>query len=156
MAEPIPLNLPPHDPREALFRRLENAPQEHAEALLNVYEILQGLHDRGILELAKGALGSSEKILEIAVDAVNTPEVIQGIRNFMILTKLFAAIDPRLLENLAGALPKALTEAKTEKPLGLVKLFLKLSDQNTRRTLTIAAGLAESLGKGLGPEEPGS
>ncbi|MEA2539054.1 MAG: hypothetical protein QOH35_420, partial [Acidobacteriaceae bacterium] len=61
MAEPILLNLPPSDPRETLYKRLESAPHEHAEALLTTYDILQGLHDQGILELAKGALGSSEK-----------------------------------------------------------------------------------------------
>ena len=76
MAEPILLNLPPRDPREALYQRLENAPQEHAEALLATYDILQDLHDKGVLDLLKGMLGSGEKVLEIAVNAANTPEVI--------------------------------------------------------------------------------
>jgi hypothetical protein len=30
----------------------ENAPLEHAEALLAAYEVLQGLHDRGVFETA--------------------------------------------------------------------------------------------------------
>ena len=54
MPEPILLKLPPRDPREAVCQRLESAAQEHAEALLTTYDILQGLHDRRILELAKG------------------------------------------------------------------------------------------------------
>jgi hypothetical protein len=37
--------------------------------------------------LAKGALGSSEKVLQIVVNAANTPEVIREIRNVMILAK---------------------------------------------------------------------
>ena len=36
MAEPILLKLPLRDPREALYQRLENAPHEHAEALLGL------------------------------------------------------------------------------------------------------------------------
>ena len=52
MAEPILFKLPPRDPREALYQRLENVPKEHVEALLAVCDILQGLYDRGILELA--------------------------------------------------------------------------------------------------------
>ena len=32
--------------------RLESAPAEHAEALLDSYELLQQLHDRGVLEVA--------------------------------------------------------------------------------------------------------
>jgi hypothetical protein len=84
MAQPVLLELPRHDPREALYERLKTAPQEHAEALLNVYEILQELQDRGVLEMAKGALGSSEKLLEILVNVANTPKMIRGIRNMMI------------------------------------------------------------------------
>jgi Cupin len=44
----------PRDPREALYHRLEKAPLEHVEALLAAYEVLQGLHDRGVLETLRG------------------------------------------------------------------------------------------------------
>jgi uncharacterized protein YjgD (DUF1641 family) len=150
MAAPILLKLPPEDPHEALYRRLENAPKEHAEALLAACDILQGLHDKGLLELAKGALGSGEKVLEILVEAGNSPEVIRGIRNIMILTKFFAGLEPELLEQLAGAVPKALAEAKTEKPLGLLQLMGKATNADTRRVMTIMIRVAESLGKDLG------
>jgi uncharacterized protein YjgD (DUF1641 family) len=149
MAEPILLTLPPPDPREVLYQRLENAPREHAEALLAACDLLQGLHDKGLLELAKGALGSGEKVLEILVGAANQPEVIQGIRNFMIMTKLFALLDPKLLEHLADAVPTALVEAKTKKPLGLVQLLGKTTNEDTRRILTIMVRVLETLGKGL-------
>ena len=47
MAHPIPLELPARDPREILQHALQNAPVEHAEAVLAAYELLQGLQDRG-------------------------------------------------------------------------------------------------------------
>ena len=107
-----------------------------------------------MLDLLKGALGSGEKVLEIAVTAANTPEVIHGIRNFIILTRLFATLEPKMLEHLAQAVPNALVEAKTEKPLGLLHLLSKLSNQDTRRMLTIMTRVVESLGKDLGSERP--
>ena len=152
MAEPILLKLPPRDPREELFLKLENAPQEHAEALLAAYDVLQGLHETGLLEIAKGLLGSGDKVLEIIVKAADSPEVIHGIRNFIILTRLFGSLDPKLLEHLAQAVPKALVEAKTEKPLGTLQLLGKLSNADTRRMLTIMTRVVESLGKDLGDE----
>ena len=154
MAAPILLTIPPQDPRETLYLRLENAPKEHAEALLAACDILQGLHDKGLLELAKGALGSGEKVLEILVEAGNTPEVIRGIRNIMVLTKLFAGIDPTLLENLAAAVPDALSKAKTEKPPGLIHLASKATSADTRRMLAILLKVAEAMGKGLDPKSP--
>ena len=58
MAQPIPLDLPHRDPRIALQTRLHDAPIEHTEALLAAYQVLQGLHDRGALEVMRGALES--------------------------------------------------------------------------------------------------
>jgi len=149
MAAPILLNIPPQDPRETLYQRLEKAPKEHAEALLNTYEILQGLHDRGLLELAKGALGSSEKVLQILVDTANTPEVIRGIRNAMILAKIADAIDPSLLEGLQRAVPEGLAEAQKPKPISLFRVLRKLLSQDTRRVLIATACILQSLGQSL-------
>jgi len=60
MAQPIPLSLPARDPRAELRSRLENAPVEHAEALLDSYELLQQLHEHGVFQLVSGVLGASE------------------------------------------------------------------------------------------------
>jgi uncharacterized protein YjgD (DUF1641 family) len=153
MAEPIDLKPTPRDPREALYHRLEKAPLEHAEALLAAYEVLQGLHDRGVLETLRGALGSSDKVLQILVDAANTPETITGIRNFMILTRIAGTLEPELLEALAQALPEGLAQAKTPEPLGLWKLLKKLSSKGARRALTALTAVLESLGQSLDASE---
>jgi uncharacterized protein YjgD (DUF1641 family) len=149
MAEPIDLKPAPRDPREALYNRLEKAPLEHVEALLAAYEVLQGLHDRGVLETLRGGLGSSDKVLQILVDAANTPEAITGIRNFMILTRIAGTLEPELLEALAQALPEGMAQAKMPEPLGLWNLLKKLSSQDGRRALTALTGVLESLGKSL-------
>ena len=49
MARPIPLEVPPRDSRAELRSRLDQAPEEHAEAILAAYEVLQELHNRGAL-----------------------------------------------------------------------------------------------------------
>ncbi len=149
MAAPIALKLPPQDPREALYRRLENAPKEHAEALLAACDILQGLHDRGLLELAKGALGSGEKVLQIAVDTANTPEAIGAIRRGIILAKLANTVDLTLLEGLERAVPEGLAEAAKPRPMGLFSILKKLVSRDSRRVLVATACLLESLGKSL-------
>ena len=150
MAQPILLELPPHDPREALYERLKNAPYEHADALLNVYDILQELQDRRVLDLAKGALGSSEKVLQILVNVANTPEMIRGIRNMMILAKVANSFEPELLEALEQAVQKGLAEARKPKPVGLWQLVEKLLSRESRRVLVATAGILQSLGKSLG------
>ena len=114
MAQPIALELPHRDPREELRARLENAPIEHAEAVLSGYELLQGLHDRGVLELLRAAVGSGDKLVETAVEAARTPEAIRGMRNVLILAKMMGSIEPELLKSFAGAFPEALNEASLQ------------------------------------------
>ena len=94
MAQPIPFESPKRDFREELRVRLEQAPADHAEAILASYEVLQGLHDTGTLELLRGVLGGSDRILEILVEAAKTPEAVRGIRNLIIVLKLAGSIDP--------------------------------------------------------------
>jgi hypothetical protein len=44
----------PADSREDLIRRVEQAPVEHAEAVLAAYDLLQRLHEKGLLDLLNG------------------------------------------------------------------------------------------------------
>src|SRR5713226_10495949 len=105
MAQPIPLQMPARDPRAELLTRLQNAPLQHAEALLSGYDLLQRLHDRGVLDLLRGGLGSSDKVLSIVVDAAKTPEAINATRNLLILSKVMFTLEPALLEEVVTAVP---------------------------------------------------
>ena len=156
MARPIPLELPKRDPREELRSRLEQAPVEHAEAVLAGFEVLQGLHDRGVLELLRGVLGGGDKILEIAVEATKTPEAIRGIRNLLILSKTFGAIDPELLKKFAEAVPDALVraaKAQEKEAPGFWEGLRIVRSRNLRRGLAVMNGVFEALGKSFSTEK---
>jgi len=152
MARPIPLELPKHDPREDLRVRLQQAPVDHAEAVLAGFEVLQGLHDQGVLEVLRGVLGGGDKILEIVVEATKTPEAVGGIRNLLIMTKILGSIEPELLEKLAQALPDALVgaaKAATAEPPGFWGSLKIFRSKSLRRGLAVANSLLEAWGKNL-------
>src|SRR5712675_3528431 len=117
MSQPIPLEFPPRDVRAELQTRLQNAPLQHAEALLSGYDLLQRLHDRGVLDLLRGGLGSSDKVLSIVVDAAKTPEAINATRNLLILSKVVFTLEPELLENVTKAVPDSLAQARQQEPV---------------------------------------
>ena len=124
MAQPIPLHLARRDPRHDLSLRLQQAPLDHAEAVLAGYEVLQGLHDHGVLELMRGILGGSEKVLDQVVAVASGPEAIRASRNLLLLVKTLGEIEPVLLGDLTRAIPKALVQANAEeaRPPGLIRL----------------------------------
>ena len=154
MAQPIPLELSARDPRAELQARLQNAPLDHAEAMLSAYEVLQGLHDRGVLDLLRGALGSSDRVLEIIVAATKTPEAIRGIRNIIILAKIFGTMEPELVEGFARSLPEAiaLTKAYESRPPGFWGILMKFRNRDFRRGLVLVNSMLEAFGRNLAPE----
>src|SRR5258706_315868 len=151
MAQPIHLELPARNPRAELMTRLQNAPVEHAEALLSTYNVLQGLHDRGVLEILRGALGSSDKVIEIVVEAANTPEAIRGLRNVFVLARILGTIEPELLEGLARSLPEAIavTKAHQSRPPGFWGLLKEFTSKNSRRGLFLFGSILEAFGRNL-------
>jgi uncharacterized protein YjgD (DUF1641 family) len=156
MARPIPLDLPKRNPREEVISRLEKAPAEHAEALLAGFEVLQALHDQGVLEILRGVLEGGNKILEIVVDAAKTPEAIRGIRNVMIMSKMLGSIDPELLKKLAEAIPDVIEgDAKAEEtePPGWWESLRILRSKNLRRGLAVTNNVLEALGRTFSPEK---
>jgi uncharacterized protein YjgD (DUF1641 family) len=151
MAQPIPLHLAPRNPGEELNARLRQAPQEHAEAVLAAYEVLQGLHDHGVLELMRGTLGGSEKILEQVVTVASGPGSIRATRNLLLLITALGEIDPALLSDLTRAIPKALVQAHAEesKPPGLFKLMTTFWNKDFRRGLAAFNDLLAAFGRNL-------
>jgi uncharacterized protein YjgD (DUF1641 family) len=152
MAVPIRFQPVPLDPREELHARLEAAPAQHVEALLAVYDILQGLHDRGVLEALRGVLSASDFVLETAVETAKTPEAIRRIRNLLLLSQKLDSIEPEVLGHLIDSVPEGLaqTSAKGTEPPGLFSLVRKFTSKDSRRGLAAAANILEIFGKRLG------
>jgi uncharacterized protein YjgD (DUF1641 family) len=148
MALPLALQLPLHDPREELRKRLDEAPVNHAEALLDSYELLGKLHDHGLFELLRGALGASDKLIETAVDAAKSDEAIRAIRNTIILGKILGAINPDVLQGVAIAVSETLGcyERPIIEPPGLFSLIAQFSHKELRRSMALLNKFLESLG----------
>jgi uncharacterized protein YjgD (DUF1641 family) len=156
MARPIALELPKRDPREELRVRLQEAPVEHAEAVLAGFEVLQGLHDRGVLELLRGVLGGSDKILEILVESTKTPEAVRGIRNLLVMTKILGSIEPELLKKFAQSVPDALVgaaQAEQTEPPGFWAVLKILRGKNLRRGLAVVNNLLEACGRNFSSQQ---
>jgi uncharacterized protein YjgD (DUF1641 family) len=131
MAQPIPLEIPPRNPRAELRSRLKQAPEEHAEALLAAYEVLQELHDRGVLEIMRGALAARDEILEEVVDNARTPEAIRAIRNLLFWRQILGGIEPRWFKGIFQAIPEGIAHATAERdqPVGFFGLLRRLSSK---------------------------
>jgi uncharacterized protein YjgD (DUF1641 family) len=148
MARPIPLELPPRDPREELRDRLQQAPVAHAEALLDSYELLQQLHDHGVFELLRGGFSASDKLIETAVDAAKSDESVRAIRNAILLGKLLGAINPEVLQSVVVAVGETLgsPQKPAVEPPGLFSLLNRFRSKEVRRSIALISLFLEKLG----------
>lgn len=148
MAQPISLEMPPRDARVELRKRLDEAPLEYAEALLDSYELLQQLHKHGVFDLLRGALCATDKLVESVADAVKSDESVRAIRNAIILSKMLGSIDPDMLQSVAtaagetfGGCAKPIVE-----PPGLFSLLNQLRHKEMRRSIALISCFLETLG----------
>ena len=135
--------------REELKRRIDAAPVEHADAVLDAYELLQQLHDSGTLDVLRGLLGAGDQVVRHVVALAIKPESVSVLRNLLVLTNLLGAISPDKLESVLGGVPAALTQQPAENPPSLLALLRRFSSVESRRALNVAATVLESVGKGL-------
>ncbi|HEY2469117.1 MAG TPA: hypothetical protein VGI45_14945 [Terracidiphilus sp.] len=150
MARAIGLEGMPRNARDDLRRKLERAPEEHAEALLESYELLQQLHDSGALSLLRGVLRSGDLLLDTAVNAAKSDEAIRGLRNAIILAKMLGSINPDLLQSYANAVSETLgCQKPVVEPPGLFKLLAEFRHPELRRSMALINKFLESFGNQL-------
>jgi uncharacterized protein YjgD (DUF1641 family) len=148
MAQPIS-SLPPHQNGAGVDRRLRDAPHQHGDAILSALELLQLLHDRGVLDLLRGIVGAGDQVVDTLTGAVDNPESLRAIRNFLLLTKFFSSIPPDVLNSLVLTVVEGAEREKAHRAPGLLHLLRRLQSENSRHAIAVVLELLESVGKGL-------
>lgn len=148
MARPITLTAPVRDRRQELVEKLERAPAEHAAALLDGYEFVEQLHERGIFTVLCGALRAGDKLTDAAAGAIDSPEVIDGLRTLIVLGKALAGIDPLVARSFAKALDETMSDsALAAEPPSLVSLLAQFRRRDVRRGLALVSHFLGALGR---------
>ena len=150
MAQPIKLDAPVRDPRKELITQLEKAPAEHAEALLDLYDVLQQMHERRMFDLVRGAVAGSDKLIEHVVDAVDSPRAIAGLRNLLVLAEMMGSIDPCVMRSVANAVTETMgANAQVEPPPSLLSLLGQFRRKELRRSISFINRFLGALGNQL-------
>jgi uncharacterized protein YjgD (DUF1641 family) len=151
MAQQIPLEVAPRNAREELRARLERAPEEHAEAVLAAYELLQEMHDQGLLEIARGVLSARDEILGTLASNAGKPEAVRAIRNLLFWRRILGSIEPEWFRGIFQAIPEglALATAERDKPVTLFGLLRQLTNKDSLRALAAAVDFLQTFGRHL-------
>jgi uncharacterized protein YjgD (DUF1641 family) len=152
MAQPIPFTPMPANAADSADRvaaHLEAALDKHTDAILSALELLQLLHDRGVLDLLRGLVGAGDQLAGILTAAAGTPESLRGMRNFILLTKFFASIPPDVLNSLVRTATEGAEREKDKRAPGMLQLLRRAGSENSRHAVAVTLDLLESVGKAL-------
>jgi uncharacterized protein YjgD (DUF1641 family) len=140
MAAPVEFRkFTPQDSRGDLMRRVENAPVEHAEAVLAAYDLLEQLHEKDLLNLLTGMVAAKNTVVNHVVDVVSSPEAVKGLRLLLMLVNSLKTID-------ADRLHQVLNEDQAP---SLLAIGRQMTSQDARRALGVAAGVLNVFGAAL-------
>jgi uncharacterized protein YjgD (DUF1641 family) len=134
--------VPKVDPQTELRRRLEAAPEQHAEALLVLFDVIEEAHNQGLLDLLQGAVGSKNAIAGKLAYYAKQPLSTQAIRNLLILGEILGSFDPTVL-----AATKNEVFDRHEDPPSMWQLFRRAISADGRRGMGMFLGLVCGLGK---------
>lgn len=148
MARPITLTAPLHEPSHDRVGMPESASQDHAEARLDGYELLQQLHNNGVFEALRGALAAGDHLTSAASGALNSPEAIAAMRNVMVMGKALAGIDPEVMRRIAGAMDETMNASTgTGEPPSLLTLLSHFRQPDVRRGIALVNRFLAELGR---------
>ncbi len=151
MAQPIALEIAPRDARKELLARLEKAPAQHAEALLDAYELIEQAHDAGVFEVLRGVLSAKDQVVEAAVKETETPVAVHALRNAIIFGKMMGSINPELMQCFANAVGETMGSERRPviEPPGLLSLLGQFRRPELRRSVALINRFLENLGARL-------
>jgi uncharacterized protein YjgD (DUF1641 family) len=135
----------PVDTRNDLIRRVEHAPVEHAEAVLSAYELLQQLHEKGMLELLTGLLNAGETVVNHVVGVVSSKEMVTALRIGLIFSNLLTSIDPDKVHNV-------IADAGKDTP-SLLSIGKLATSKDARRGMATAVRLLNVFGAALNTQK---
>lgn len=131
----------PVDRREDLIRRVEQAPAKHAEAVLAAYDVLQRLHEKGLLDLISGMLSAGDTVINHAVGVISSRQMVTALRIGLIFSDLLTSIDADELH--------AVVAADGQDAPSLFALGEQAMSKDSRHAIGVAIRLANLIGKAL-------
>jgi uncharacterized protein YjgD (DUF1641 family) len=126
---------------------------QNKESLLETLNLLQELHESGIIEALGSLLKSKEKAAKIAVGQLARKPVTNMINNAMAAGGILTELDPETTSKLAKGLTTGLQKAeqglKEDAKLGLFDLMKAIKDPDINRALGFGFNLIKGIGQGL-------
>ena len=139
--------------KEQTLESLLSEVAENKDSLVETLELLQELHNSGILEGINSLVKTKEEVAKIAVGQMTREPVTNMINNAMAAGGVLTQMDPEMTKKLMGSVAKGLEKAEqglqSNSQTGIIDMMKALKDPDMNRAITFGLNLLKGIGEGL-------
>lgn len=133
------------------LREVEDALIQNKAAILQTLEIMNHMHDKGILPLLNGLFGQGDKVMDIAVKAMDKPENTNTLKNLLLLLGTLGMINVKQLEpfllKIDSGIARVAEYKDTEEKTSYFDLVRSLKDPEVNKAVTILMQFLKGMGQ---------
>ncbi|MFK8881712.1 helical membrane plugin domain-containing protein [Bacillus velezensis] len=138
------------DKRKKDLEEIETALLRNKDAILESLHILQHMNERGVLALLRGLFGQGDKVMDILVKKVNTPETANMLKNLLLLSGVLGMLDVKQLEpfivKINAGVTKAVEEKDSGRKTGYFDIVRALKDPEINKAVTLLFSFLKGMG----------
>ena len=126
---------------------------QNKDSLVETLELLQELHNSGILDAINSLVKTKEEVAKIAVGQMTREPVTNMINNAMAAGGVLTQMDPEMTKKLMGSVAKGLERAEqglqSNSTTGILDIMKALKDPDMNRAITFGMNLLKGIGEEL-------
>jgi uncharacterized protein YjgD (DUF1641 family) len=123
------------------------------DSLVETLDLLQELHNSGILDAINSLVKTKEEVAKIAVGQMTREPVTNMINNAMAAGGVLTQMDPEMTKKLMGSVAKGLERAEqglqSNSTTGILDIMKALKDPDMNRAITFGMNLLKGIGEEL-------
>ncbi|MFE1244276.1 DUF1641 domain-containing protein [Fictibacillus sp. NPDC058756] len=151
------LTVPEEEQRKNDLSEVEDALIKNKKAILQTLEIMNHMEEKGILSLLNGLFGQGDKVLDVAVKAMDKPENTNTMKNLLLLLGTLGMINVRQLEpfllKIDAGIARVAEYKDTDEKTGYLDLVKSIKDPEVNRAITILMQFLKGMGQETEPYE---
>lgn len=157
MAKPItdiePIKISEAEQKQKDTEDILTALTNNKASVLEFLELLQHLHERGLLDFINGMLGQGDKVMGIAAREFNKPGISDSLDHMMNMVQMLGEIDMHKIKGLATNINEGMVYAEKNLEAGekvsMFDLVKALKDPEINRAITALLSFLKGAGKGV-------
>lgn len=151
------IEVSPEEQRKRELKELEDSIVNNRRAIIDSVNLIQRIHEKGILHIVESMLGQSDKILDRVLLSMEHPEVTGSIKNSFLLLEVLGKMDLKewepMIDKINTALTRMVEVQQSDKEKKEVTMLSMLRDSEVREGMSILLAFVKGLGSSEGKEK---